>query len=69
MSISPALNIAGSFVPAWLLCLVLGGVVAGLFRLLFGVTGLKEGLPFPSLTYLGIMLSAAIALWLFVFGG
>jgi hypothetical protein len=37
----PVVNIAGANFPAWLLCAIVGSVLAGTFRLLFVATGIE----------------------------
>ena len=67
-SAAPAQDVFGSFVPSWLTCAVVGVVVAVLSRFVFRFAGLNDQLLSAPLTYVGIGIVAALALWLLWFG-
>lgn len=58
----------GSFVPSWLSCAVTGLAAAALFGVVFRLAGLDDQLLAPPLTYVGIAIAVALAVWLFWFG-
>ena len=61
---APAINIVGSFFPAWMLCGVIGIVVAVLVRQLLVAVRLETAIPLAPLTHLGIAASATLGVWL-----
>ena len=65
---APAQNVIGSFVPSWLLCAVVGVGAIVLFRIVFRLAGLGDQLLSPPLTYVGIGIAVALAVWLTWFG-
>ena len=67
-SAAPAQNVLGSFVPSWMSCAVIGLAAAVLLRLVFRFAGLGDQLLVPPLTYVGIAIAVALAVWLFWFG-
>lgn len=67
-SSAPAQNVFGSFVPSWLSCAVAGLAAAVLCRFIFKFAGLSDQLLAPPLTYVGIAIAVALAIWLFWFG-
>lgn len=67
-SAAPAQDIFGSFIPSWLVCAVAGLCAAVLCRFVFKLAGLGDQLLSPPLTYVGIAVAVALAVWLFWFG-
>ena len=65
----PQINIIGSFFPSWMLCAVIGIVVALLGRWLFVRTGLDPYVGPPSLIYTSLALLVTLVLWGAVFRG
>ena len=65
---SPAQNIVGSFFPSWLLCAVLGVIVATALRQVLLLADLDSRLILPLLTYAAIAGAATLAIWLACFG-
>ena len=65
---APSLDIFGAFIPAWLLCAVLGIFVALGARIFFAARNLTDVLPFqlPLCTSLGAIF--ALLVWLICFG-
>ena len=63
----PVVNIAGANFPAWLLCAILGGMLAAAFRPLFSVTGIEPHLGPLLLIYpcLAILLGCVVYLIFF----
>lgn len=61
---APAINIVGSFFPAWMLCAVVGIVVAVLVRQLLVAVRLDAAIPLAPLTHLAIAASATLGVWL-----
>ena len=62
---APSFDIAGSLFPAWILCLVLGMLLAILCREL--LLRLKMALAFPVLVYPGLAAFFTFLLWLVLF--
>ena len=65
---APSLDLFGAFFPAWLLCAVLGILVALGARIFFAARNLTDVLPFqlPLCTSLGAIF--ALLIWLICFG-
>lgn len=61
---APSQNILGSYFPSWMICALIGLVVAVLVRQIFAVAGIDRTLPVPLLVYLAIATAAAFATWL-----
>ncbi len=60
----PILSIDGAFFPAWLLCLIVAGVLLGIIRAVVRRAGI-EGFIGPKLTvYFCVYLSCTLGLWL-----
>jgi hypothetical protein len=67
-SSAPTMDLLGSYFPAWMLCAVLGIVVAVIIRQLLAVAGISEHIVAPLLTYAALAVSATLLAWLFWFG-
>jgi hypothetical protein len=63
----PILNIQGSFVPAWMVCLVVGVSLAIVLRYVLAVTGLEPHLGPLIVIYPSLVLLLAIATWLLLY--
>lgn len=63
----PVVNIAGANFPAWLLCAVVGMILAAIFRQMFSVTGIEPYLGPLLLIYpcLAVLIGCTIYLLLF----
>jgi hypothetical protein len=63
----PVVNIAGANFPAWLLCAVVGALLAALFRPVFAIAGVEPYLGPRLLIYpcLAILLACAVYLSFF----
>jgi hypothetical protein len=63
----PVVNIAGANFPAWLLCAIVGAIVAAGFRVLFATSGIERYLGPLLLIYpcLAVLLACAIYLIFF----
>jgi hypothetical protein len=59
----PQLNVVGSFFPSWMLCAVIGIVVAVLARRLFVRVGIDPFLGPRPLVYLSLALLVTLGLW------
>jgi hypothetical protein len=62
---APSIDIMGSLFPAWLLCIVLGTILAALSHWLLLRRGIK--LVYPPLTYLCLGAIFTFATWLIFF--
>ena len=62
--VAPAINIVGSYFPAWMLCVLIGVTVSALIREVFVIVGFESALPLAPLTHLGIAIAATLAAWL-----
>jgi hypothetical protein len=65
---APTMDLLGSYFPAWMLCAVLGIVVAVIIRQILAVAGINEYVVAPLLTYAGLAVSATLLAWLLWFG-
>ena len=65
---APALNIVGSYFPAWMLCAIIGVLVALGVRALLVMCDVEGTLKLPFLTHLAIALTATLLVWLLCFG-
>jgi hypothetical protein len=63
----PVINIAGANFPAWLLCLLVGAVLAGIFRLLLIFARLDPYLGPASIIYTSLALMLALIVWIIFF--
>jgi hypothetical protein len=64
----PSLNIFGTFFPSWMLCVLIGILVAIAAHKLFSVLRIGADLTPAPILYPSIALIATFALWLVVFG-
>jgi hypothetical protein len=64
---APSINILGSFFPAWLLCLILGILLAAGSRFLLPAVHLKEALSPPIVMYPCLTALFTFGLWLLLF--
>jgi hypothetical protein len=65
---SPALDLLGSYFPAWMLCAAAGVFATIIVRQVLSVAGLGDYVVAPLLTYAGLALSATWLIWLLMFG-
>ena len=61
---SPSRNILGSYFPSWMVCALVGLVVALLARIALKTSGLLAELPAPLVVLLSIGCATTFALWL-----
>ena len=61
---APSRNILGSYFPSWMVCALVGIVVALVARAVLKATGLLEELPAPLLVLLGLGCAVNFAMWL-----
>jgi len=59
----PQINIIGSFFPSWMLCVLIGIVVALLLRLLFIRTGIDPYVGPRALVYPSLAILVTLVLW------
>jgi hypothetical protein len=64
----PSLTIFGSFFPAWMLCAIVGVVVAGLAYAILERTPIGRQIRPAYLAYPSIALSVTFLLWLTLYG-
>ncbi|HZR82868.1 MAG TPA: YtcA family lipoprotein [Candidatus Binatia bacterium] len=63
----PVFDVAGSFFPAWMLCLLIGASLAGLLRLVFARVGVEPYLgPLPVI-YGALAALLTMTVWLALF--
>jgi YtcA family len=67
-SYSPTMDLFGSYFPAWMLCAVIGIVIAIIIRQILVVAGINDFVVAPLLTYAGLAVSATLLAWLLWFG-
>ena len=65
---SPTLDLFGSYFPAWMLCAVVGILIAVIIRQVLVVAGIGDYVIAPLLTYAGLAVSATLLVWLVWFG-
>jgi YtcA family len=65
----PQVNIIGSFFPSWMLCALIGIVVALVARRLFVRAGIDTYVGPPALIYASLALLITLVLWGWVFRG
>jgi YtcA family len=63
----PQINIIGSFFPSWMLCVLIGVLVALLGRLLFIRTGLDPHVGPRALVYPSLAILVTLFLWVAFF--
>lgn len=61
---SPSRNILGSYFPSWMVCALLGLVIALAARAIFKALGILEELPVPLVVMLAIGCAGTFAIWL-----
>jgi hypothetical protein len=61
---APSRNILGSYFPSWMVCALVGIVVALVARAVLKRTGLLEELPAPLLVLLGLGCAVDFGMWL-----
>ena len=64
---APTFNILGSFFPSWLICLVVGVILAAIANSIFARFGLEKEILWPVVVYPCLALFFACALWLMLF--
>ena len=61
---APAHDILGSYFPSWMICALLGIVLALIVRRILVAANVDEAVPAPALVYLVMAVAFAFALWL-----
>jgi hypothetical protein len=61
---APAHDILGSYFPSWMICALLGLVLALIVRRLLVAMSVDDAMPAPALVYLVMAVAFAFALWL-----
>jgi len=61
---APSRNILGSYFPSWMICALLGLLLAALAHRLLSLAKLDEALPAPLLVYLAASVAFSFAIWL-----
>jgi hypothetical protein len=64
---SPSFNVLGSYFPGWIICIVVGVLVASLLRMAINRIGWERGIPALPLFYFSLALLVACTLWLVTF--
>ena len=64
---APSVDVFGSFFPAWMLCVSLGIITAGIVRWLLVRLKFEAQITFPILFYPGVAVSVACMVWLSLF--
>ncbi|WP_420236110.1 YtcA family lipoprotein [Telmatobacter bradus] len=64
---APAVDILGSFFPAWMICVSLAVVASGLTHWLLVRMKVEKEISFPILFYPSLMVAFACLLWLLLF--
>ncbi len=65
----PQINVIGSFFPSWMLCALIGIVIALVARRLFVRAGLDPYVGPPPLIYTSLAVLVTLVLWIVVFRG
>ncbi len=65
---APAVNVVGSYFPAWMLCILIGVAGAVGFHQILVILGLERVLVLPFITHVAVTLVATLAVWLIWFG-
>jgi len=60
----PIVNVQGSFFPAWIICMAVGGLLTGVLRQLFVLLRLEPNLGPLLLVYPSVWLLATMVTWL-----
>ena len=61
---SPSRNILGSYFPSWMVCAVVGIVLALVARAVFKATGILQEMPAPLVVLLAFGSAVTFGLWL-----
>ena len=61
---APSQNILGSYFPSWMICALLGIVLAVATRRGFTLAGIDKAIPSPLMVYLAFSVFFAFAIWL-----
>ena len=64
----PAVNVVGSYFPAWMLCTLIGLVTAVCLRQILVLCRLEGLLLLPLVTHAAVALAVTLAVWLIWFG-
>ena len=64
----PAVNVVGSYFPAWMLCTLIGLVAAVCVRQVLVLVRLEDRLVLPLATHVAVALAVTLAIWLIWFG-
>lgn len=64
----PAVNVVGSYFPAWMLCTLIGVAVAVCFHQVLVLCRIEERLLLPLITHTAVATAATLAVWLAWFG-
>jgi hypothetical protein len=64
---SPTINIAGSFFPSWIICLITGITIAALMHVFLGPRKLDSGIGPLAIFYPAVSLFLACLMWLLLF--
>ena len=65
---SPSSELLGSYFPSWMICSVIGVVVAVIIKIVFKAAGFDEHIPLRLAVYPGIIFSVTFFTWLVWFG-
>jgi len=65
---APSQNILGSYFPSWMICALLGIVLAVAARRGLALAGIDKAIPVPLLVYLAFSAFFAFAVWLIWLG-
>jgi len=65
---APSISFVGSFFPAWILCAIIGVVLAGFAHIALVRAGIDRFLAPRGLAYASLALSFALGTWLLFFG-
>lgn len=65
---APAIDLLGSYFPAWMLCAAIGVFAAVIIWRILRAAGIDEYVVVPLLTYAGLALSTTLLAWLLWFG-
>jgi hypothetical protein len=67
-NLSPSQNILGSYFPSWMLCALIGIILAAIFYNIFVKIDVHPFIPAKLLVYLSLAISVTFFVWLFWFG-
>ena len=63
----PIFDVAGAYFPAWLICILLGGIITLIIRDVLIRFGLHAHLGWTAIAYLGLFSMAGCSIWLIFF--